>query len=420
MAEKYFTAKTAENLKPTGKPYKKSTGRGFYLYVSAVGGKTWRYDYRLNGKRNTVTYGRYPEMSLGEATIAHESCKKLLDNGVDPLASKKREQQEIKAAEQARANTFDVVAADWLEVWSAKSAQSTITAKKRFLGYLSNKIGNTPIHEIKAAQILEVARLLEADGYGESAHRVIMAASQVFDHAVALGYVDLNPAARLSKALKPVTSEHHPAIIDEAAVGELLRKIDAYGGCPSVKYCLRLIPYIPLRSTELRGAGWAEIDLDKAIWTIPATRAERPQDGGGMKSRREHTVPLSRQVVDMLKALQVYTGNSHLCFPGEKTASQSITGQSLSKALERIGYKGIMTVHGFRSTFSTMMNERKIDIGTDADVIESQLAHVQSNQVRAAYNHADYLEQRRALMQKWADYLDGLRSGPCSSDRKEI
>lgn len=201
MAEKVFTAKTAENCKPADKPYKKSTGRGFYLYVAPGGSRTWRFDYRWYGKRKTVTYGQFPAITLAEATNMHEEFKSALARGTDSLAEKKKMREKAKdVAEQEREEiieqerTFDRIAADWLSVWSAERAESTVAEKKRFLGYLSNTIGQKPITETKAADILEMARLLEADGYGESAHRIIMAANQVLDHAVILGFIDANPA----------------------------------------------------------------------------------------------------------------------------------------------------------------------------------------------------------------------------------
>lgn len=297
-----------------------------------------------------------------------------------------------------------------MNVWGADKAQTTIAGKQRFLRYLSNGIGKIAVKEIKAADILAIARSMESDGYGESAHRVLITASQVFDHAVVLGLVDYNPAARLSKALKPVQSEHLPAITDPAALGELLRKIEAYTGSPSVKYFLRIVPYMILRSTELREARWDEIDLDAEIWTIPATRAERPQDGGGMKMRKPHTVSLPRQVVALFKSLKTYTGNSPLCFPGEKSAKQCIVGQAPLRALERMGYKGIMCVHGFRASFSTLANERKEEFETEAEIIEKSLAHKERNDVKAVYDRGNRPDQRRELMQRWADFLDELRA----------
>lgn len=413
-AIKIFTAQTAENAKPRGKPYKLATRRGFYLHVSAAGGKAWRYDYRLDGKRQTETYGKYPALSLAAATARHEEFKKTLDRGVDPHAEKQRIREVKEKAERERTQTFRAVSAEWLAIWSMGKAQSTINSKKRFTGYLNNALGDIPVKDIKGADILKVARLLEADGYGESAHRVVMAASQVFDYALMLGYADFNPAARLSKGLKTVESVHYPAIVDPALAGELLKKIDAYFGCVAVKYCLKIMPYLPLRSTELRGALWKEIDLEKRVWTIPAYRGARPQGGGGMKSRRAHTAPLSRQVTSLFQSLKVYSGQYELCFSGERAANRPITGNSLNMAIRRMGFDGVMRVHGFRAMFSTMMNERKLEMGLDGDIIEAQLAHKEKNAVRGAYNHAAYLEQRRRMLQEWADYLDELRSGACS------
>ena len=236
-------------------------------------------------------------------------------------------------------------------------------------------------------------------------------AGQICRFARTCGYAVYNPADGLKEALKPIPESHYATLTDPAKVGHLLRSVDEYQGSISVMYALKILPYLALRSMELRGAQWSEIDLDKALWIVPASRKERPKDGGGMKMRIAHEVPLPTQVVKLFSELRTLADNEDLCFPGSHSASRCISDMALLNAIRRMGFtKEDMTIHGFRAMFSTMLNERKLAWGIDGDIIEAQLAHKEKNAVRGAYNHASYFEQRRSMVQKWADYLDSLRN----------
>ena len=410
MSDKAFTHKTAENAKPGEKPYKLSTGRGFYLLVMPTGGKLWRYDYRLNGKRKTAALGSFPDVSLKDAAEKQAACRKLIEQGIDPVAEKSRGKREAEQAAKPSAPTFRAVAQEWLKIKKDEWAASNLKKKEWLLSLLYKGMGDKSVSEIAPADILAVLRLVEADGHNVTARKLAETAGQVCRYARTCGYALFNPADGLKEILRPVQTTHHASLTNPAEVGFLLRCIDEYQGGLSMIYALKILPYLALRSTELRGARWEEIDLDNALWVVPASRKDRAKDGGGMKTRVAHEVPLPRQVVELFRTLKKYQEPGPLCFPGRQSATQPISDMGLLNALRRMGFaKGQMTVHGFRGTFSTLLNERKLEWGFDGDIIEAQLAHKEGDKVRVAYNHASYLEQRRALLQRWADYLDELR-----------
>lgn len=276
---------------------------------------------------------------------------------------------------------------------------------------LKEHIGDKPITTLVPADVLSAIRPVEAAGHSVTAHKLAETAGQVFRFARTCGYILFNPADGLKEVLKPVRTRHYATMTDPAAVGHLLRCIDEYEGGVIVGYALKILPYLALRSMELRGGRWSEIDLDKALWIVPAARRENAKDGGGMKMRIAHMVPLPRQVVTLFRELHLLTGSGELCFPGRYSASQCISDMALLNGIRRMGFsKEEMTIHGFRAMFSTILNEKKLEWGFDADIIEAQLAHKEQNTVRDAYNHASYLEKRREMLQRWADYLDELRA----------
>lgn len=406
---KIFTAKTAENAKPKSKDRRIQTGRGFYLLVKPNGKKYWHYDYTFEGKRKTGSLGTYPVVGFKEASDRHLEHRKLIDKGIDPVSQKRqiKDSAQIEAANQV--TTFRAVTAEWFETWKAGSAANTIKNKHRFLEPLLNVLANMQIDEVSPTTIGDIAKLIEADGNPEKARRVLMCASQIFDYAIRRGYCRFNPAYKQYETLKPHKSQHHAAIIDEAQLGQLLRDIESDSAGPSVKYCMRLLPYLPLRSTEIRLARWSEIDFEKNLWTVPATRFENPLDGGGMKTRKPFIVPLVAQTSALLKNLRVYTGHSEFCFPGGKRVNEPISGNALHNALKRMGYAGIQTPHGFRSCLSTLMREHMTQWGLDDVLVEMNLAHKVGGQVKAAYDRSQRLEDRRRAMQLWADYLDELK-----------
>lgn len=389
-----------KSLKPTGKIQKFSDGGGLYIHVSPVGGKLWRFFYRFNGKQKTLALGKYPEVSLAEARKKREEARVLVAQGVDPSAYKRK----IKAATAAdaadMAHTFEAVARDW---FSKKCTAWTEGHQKKILSRLENQlfpyIGGRPITGLDAADYMAALRRAEERGAIETAHRLAQLCGQVTRFARIGGIVKHDAAAGLVEALAHVQTTHYAAITSPLELGYLLRAIDAYQGEPAICHALRILPYVFVRSGELRGMQWEEVDLDAGEWIIPA---------GRMKMRRPHVVPLSRQVVKLLRSMQDHSGAYALVFPSATSSTRCVSDMGLLNALRRMGYgKEQMTVHGFRTTASTLLNEQ----GYNRDWIEAQLAHAEKNAIRDAYNRAEYLPERRKMMQEWADYLDSLRTG---------
>lgn len=401
MSDKAFTHKTAENAKPGDKPYKLSTGRGFYLLVMPTGGKLWRYDYRFDGKRKTAALGSFPDVSLKEAAEKQASCRKLIEQGIDPVAEKNRVKVHEKQQAAERARTFETVAREWFEKRAAGKAERY---RKQIFSRLENQLfpalGDRPFSELEAQDFLDALRPVEERGAVDMAHRLAQLINQIGKYAKVAGYVRHNEAADIREALKSRGErKHRAAITDPHEIGNLLRAIETYPGDISIRYALKILPHVFVRSGELRGARWEEIDTGKAEWIIPASR---------MKMRTPHIVPLAWQVVKLFEELREWTGNGRLVFPSPFSASQPVTDVGLLNGLRRMGYgREEMCIHGFRGMASTLLNEQ----GYRPDVIEAQLAHGERNAVRAAYNHAQYLPERKAMMQAWADYLDELRAG---------
>lgn len=393
-------------LKPNGKTQKLSDGGGLYVHLSPVGGKLWRLFYRFGGKQKTLAIGKYPDVSLVEARKRRDEARELLGQGIDPGERKKEGKAAAAAADLAKAMTYEVVAREWFVTYSSgwtESNRAKILARQEkdvfpFLGRL-------PIGEITAPAVLAVARRIEKRGAVDTAHRAMQDCSRIFRYAVATGRGERDPVADLKGALSPVRSTSYASIKEPKAIGALLRDINAYSGNLIVRAALRLAPYVFVRPGELRRAEWAEFNLESAEWRIPAEK---------MKMRVVHIVPLARQVLEILHDLAQYTGGGRYLFPSMRANSSPISDMTLLAGLRRLGYgKDEMTMHGFRSMASTLLNEQ----GYNRDWIERQLAHGERNSVRAAYNYAEYLPERRRMMQEWADYLDELRAGQNPSQR---
>ena len=382
-------------IKATGKVQKHPDGGGLYLYVSPTGGKLWRIDYRFEGKRKTLSMGAYPALSLADARGRRQEVKALLLRGVDPSAQKKA----IKAAVIAEtANAFEVVAREWFEK-HINNLAPTYSKKVRslFERQIFPVFGGKPISEVEPADILKAARHVEESGAVETAHRLVQLCGQLFRYGIATGRVKYDITQGLHGALPKVTVQHMATITDKKRIGELLRAIDAYGGFLPVKCALKLAPLLFVRPGELQKAEWSEVDVDAAEWRIPAAK---------MKMKQRHIVPLSRQAVAVLEELRTYTGHGRFLFPSIRTGEKPIALESMLVALRSIGFtKEEIVPHGFRGMASTLLNE----LGYNRDWIERQLAHGERNHVRAAYNHAEFLPERRRMMQEWADYLDTLR-----------
>ena len=386
------------SAKPQDKPAKLFDGGGLFLLVTPNGGKWWWLKYRFGGKEKLLSLGVYPAVSLKEARKRREEAKEQIAMGIDPGANRKA----VKEAVRAEAvNSFEVVTREWhdkqKDTW-VKSHGDKIFA--RFVNDIFPIIGAKAVGTVTAPELLEALRRIEARGAVETAHRTLQNCGQVFRYAIATGRAERDPSADLRGALSPIKHTSFASITEPKEIGALLRDIEAYQGNIIVCAALRMAPYVFVRPGELRRAEWEEFNLDaqEPEWRIPASR---------MKMRKLHIVPLSRQVVAILQDLHRYTGNERYLFPSMRAKSAPISDVTLLAALRRMGYdKESMTVHGFRSMASILLNER----GYNRDWVERQLAHGERNTVRAAYNYAEYLPERRRMMQEWADYLDELRA----------
>jgi integrase len=385
----------ARNAKPRAKPYKLSDGEGLFLVVMPSGGKYWRMRYFIGEKEKTLALGVYPEVTISEARERRAHAKKVLLAGNDPGEVKKQAKQ---LATQKAANTFGSLAREWFEwrkhEWTPKYAEMVFDRLER---HVLPKLDGRPVTDIDAPEVLSVLRVVEGSGALEMARRVMHIISQIFLYAIATGRAVRNPVTDLRGALKTPVVKHRP-YLKEIELPTFLKQLAAYDGHPLTKIALLLLLLTFVRTTELRAAQWVEIDWDKSEWRIPAER---------MKMRETHIVPLSKQAIAALREAQKYSGYQQFVFPNQHKPSSVMSENTMLFALYRLGYHSRATGHGFRSTASTILNEH----GFRADVIERQLAHNERNKVRAAYNHAQYLPERREMMQWWGDYLDAAARG---------
>ena len=382
-----------------GKAQKYADGGGLFLYISPKGTKSWRLAYRYLGKHKLLVIGPYPAISLKEARERREAAKKLLLDNIDPSTAKR--EAKYTAADAVK-NSFEAVAREWFAKysvgWSAGYKYSVTHRQKK---YLFPPLGKRPIKSITAPELLEAIRKIESRGSIIIAHYALSECGRVFRYAIATGRAERDVAADLRGALTPRGStKHFAAVTDPKLLGKFLLDMDSYQGTFSVRCALRLAPFVFLRPGELAGAEWLEIDFEKAEWRIPPER---------MKMKKMHIVPLSRQALSILEELRAYSGQGRFVFTNrgqvhnDKSAMNRL---SPTRALRKLGYtKDDATFHGFRATASTLLNE----LGYNRDWIERQLAHSEQNDVRAAYNHAAYMPERRKMMQEWADYLTGLK-----------
>lgn len=406
-----LTDSILRRAKPSETRYKLSDGGGLYCEINPTGSKLWRINYRFNGKQRTLYLPSYPEMSLLDARDALYETKRLLINGVDPMEAKREKknawktEEQVKKAEEERAKrlktTFRWGAEDWLADYVNRVTPKQVVKIKRHLElYLYPAFGDMPVADIRAVDILVPARARECEKKIHTAHRLIQLTGQVLDHAILLDFIQYNLARNgLSKKLMPEPTTHHAAVIDPREIGELLCDIDDYKSSTSLKYYLKIMPYVFTRNTELRAATWEEFDLyEEMMWTIPKKRLKIKDE--------DHKVPLARQVVELLLELKEVTADSKFLFPSPRAKTATLSDAGPLAALRRMGYdKDTMTIHGFRTIASTCLNE----LGYKYDHIERQLAHKEKDPIRGAYNRAGYIEQRRQLIQDWADILDGLR-----------
>lgn len=387
------------NAKSADKQLKLFDGDGMFLLITPQGGKCWRLKYRYNGKEKLLALGTYPEITLADARQRREDARRLLANGVDPAAVKKAQKAAIVAESE---NGFEVVAREWHAkfsgAWSPSHAETTL---RRMKADVFPVLGDRPIGEIKAPDVLAMLRRIEARGALEVAHRVRTVCSQVFRYAVATGRADSDPTVHLKGALPPYKKSHLAAITDPKEVAPLLRAIDGYHGSFVVKSAMQLAPLVFVRPGELRQAEWSEIDLEAAEWNIPAER---------MKMKIAHLVPLSTQAVTILRELHALTGRGRYVFPCHRSYARCMSNNAVNAALRRMGFntQEEITGHGFRAMARTILDEV---LGVRPDFIEHQLAHAVRDPNGRAYNRTAHLAERRRMMQLWSDYLDGLKTG---------
>ncbi|MQY52106.1 integrase arm-type DNA-binding domain-containing protein [Rhodocyclus tenuis] len=391
-----LTDTAIRNAKPAEKPVRMFDAGGLYLEISPAGGKLWRLKYRFGGKEKRLALGAYPEVGLKEARGKRDDARKLLAADIDPGEHRKA-QKEAKL--ERASNSFEIVAREFFSknraTWAASHHNKIIL---RFEKNVFPWIGDRPIAEISAPEILTILRRIESRGAVETAHRTRENIGQVMRYAIATGRAERDPAADLKGALAPIKREHFASITDPAKVGELLRALDAFQGTFIVKSALLLAPLLFVRPGELRKAEWSGFDLGKAEWHYLVT-----------KTKTEQVVPLSSQAVDILKELQPLTGHGQYVFPG-RDPQKPMSEAAVNAALRRMGYdtKTEITGHGFRAMARTILHE---ELHQKPEVIEHQLAHKVPDALGSAYNRTKFLKERRAMMQLWSDYLDKLKAG---------
>ncbi len=385
------------NAKIKPKEYKIFDGGGLFLAITPTGGKLWRMKYRFQDKERLLALGAYPEIGLADARQRREDARKLLANDLDPGAVKKAQKQ----AQTEKTETFEVIAREWIAKFTPQWSE---THAKTTMGRLEHDLfpwlGNRPIKDIKAPELLAVLRRAEGRGAVELAHRLRTIAGQVMRYAVATGRAERDPSGDLKGALPQPASRHFAALTEPKEVANLLRAIDAYHGGLIVKCALQIAPLLFVRPGELRRMEWSEINLDEAVWHIPAEK---------MKTKVAHVVPLSHQAVGILREIRPVTGNGKYVFPSIRSTVRPMSENTINVTLRTIGYSNEqMTGHGFRAMARTILDEV---LQFRPELIEAQLAHAVRDPLGRAYNRTHHLPERTRMMQQWADYIDGLKAG---------
>ena len=385
------------NAKPTDKQQKLFDGGGLFLLVTPAGGKRWVLKYRFNGKEKSLALGTYPEVSLVEARKRRASARELLVQGVDPGEAKKADR---RAAKLAAANSFEAVALAWMEERRpyVEPAQYDKTLA-RFKNDAFPWLGKRPILEIEAPEILDVLKRVDGRGARFTAHRLRGEISRVFRYGIKEGFCRSDPARDLLGAIPPAQTTHFASITEPAKVGEMLRAFDGFTGTFPVLCALKLAPMLFVRPGELRQAEWTEFDLDRGEWRYQVS-----------KTNTAHLVPLAAQAVAILRELHALTGEGRYVFPGARDRNRPMSEAAINAALRRLGYdtRTEITGHGFRAMARTILHE---ELEQKPEVIEHQLAHAVPDNLGGAYNRTRFIKERRAMMQKWADYLDQIKAG---------
>ncbi|HFZ8572851.1 TPA: tyrosine-type recombinase/integrase [Salmonella enterica subsp. enterica serovar Panama] len=390
-----LNSRQVETAKPKDKPYKMADGGGLYLLVKTNGSRYWRLKYRIDGKEKLLALGVYPDVSLADARAKRDEARKGIAGGIDPLEAKK--EQKVEREAQVK-NTFQEIALEWhnmkVKKWSAGYASDILEA---FNKDVFPFIGQRPIADIKPLELLNVLKKMEDRGATEKAKKVRQRCGEVFRYAIVTGRAEYNPAPELTSAMQGHESTHYPFLTTEE-LPAFFKALAGYSGSELMVLAARLLIITGLRTGELRGALWSEIDTNKALWEISAER---------MKMRRPHIIPLSTQALAIIEQIRAMTGQFPLLFPGRNDPSKTMSEASINQVFKRIGYTGRVTGHGFRHTMSTVLHEQ----GYNTAWIETQLAHVDKNAIRGTYNHAQYLDGRREMLQWYADYMASLEKG---------
>ena len=405
MAKQILSDKTLRSVKPSDKDQRLNDGGGLYLLIKTNGAKWWRFDYSIEGKRKTLSLGVYPVIGLADARRKAEDARKQISNDIDPSDTRKQiKNDQRQAAENEKRldsglpllNSFEYVAREWFAS-IAHTVNNTTHQKKirRFEAHVFPIIGGIALSEIKSPAIYSLIKPLA--GKLETAHRVHSEISAIYSYAIAHGLTDYDPAQAVAKQIPAQKVKHRAALTEPKDVAQLLRDIANYQGTFIVQCAFRLTPLLFQRPGEIRQMQWQDIDLDAKEWRYLVTKTDV-----------QHIVPLSTQAIAILEDVKPLTGGGRYVFPSSRGDGRPMSENTISIALKTLGYDGnVMTAHGFRTTASTLLNEQ----GWSPDAIERQLCHMPRDQVRAAYNRAQYLEERRRMMQSWGDYLDGLRNG---------
>jgi len=390
-----LTDQKVKALKPKEKQYKVSDEKGLYLLVKPNAGKYWRLKYRFAGKEKNLAIGVYPDVSLKQARLERDEAKKLIQANIDPVQDK--QEQKLKRLELSN-NSYEVVAREWIEKkrtqWSKVHSDKVL---RSFEQDIFPPLGRKPINEITPPILLLALRKIESRGALEVAQRALQRCGAVFAYGISTGICERNPANDLKGALTTPKKENYKAL-SRKELPAFLSDLEKYDGEITVKLGLQLMVHTFVRTKELIGAVWSEFDLDAKQWVIPADR---------MKMKAEHIVPLSKQAIEILELLKQLNGRYEFVLAGINNPKKSISNNTLLYAVYRMGYHNRTTVHGFRATASTILNE----MGYNHDAIERQLAHAESNKVRAAYNRAEYLPERTVIMQDWSNLIESMTNG---------
>ncbi|MBC7751135.1 MAG: integrase arm-type DNA-binding domain-containing protein [Candidatus Saccharibacteria bacterium] len=391
-----LTDTAIRTAKPQDKSYKLSDSGGLYLEVAPSGGKWWRYKYRFDGKETRLSLGTYPDVSLAQARDRHREARKLLADGISPNENRKS----VKATKKlSSSNSFELVARDWWQSHMKGKAEShKEKVIRRFELYLFPWIGSKAISDITAPQMLDAVKRIEKLNKLETAHRTLQAAGQVFRYAVQNGFTIRDVTVDLKGALPPTTVKHMAAFTDPKQISELLRAIDSFSGTLTVQCALKLSPLVFVRPGELRRAKWKDINLDTREWRYLVS-----------KTQTNHLVPLSTQAIDILKTIHPLSGHGEYVFQGGHSPLRPMSEAAINAALKRMGYdtQNDITGHGFRAMARTILHER---LNIDPYIIEHQLAHVVPDALGGAYNRTKFIEQRKLMMQSWADYLEEIKA----------